>query len=217
MAVKLLIFDLDGTLVDSAEDIARSINELRARLDHSRLRLEDVYAYIGDGVGKLLERSFPNASKEILDRAKEMYLPIYRRRLLDNTRPYPGVTQALDALRECGCTLTVLTNKPLRESLMILEGLGLRHYFRAVHGGDSFERRKPDPMGVRRLLDDSRLSPAEALFVGDSHVDLETARNAAVRCCLVSYGIRAFEAAALDPDFRVDDLRELRRLVEVGT
>ena len=214
--MKLVIFDLDGTLIDSAKDIAHSVNELRERMDRSPLPLDVIESYIGNGVRVLLERAFGDAAAAAIDEAQRMYLPIYRRRLLDNTRAYPGVVETLDELQNGGRTLAVLTNKPRRESLMILEGLGLRKYFRSVYGGDSFERKKPDPSGVRHLLDEEGRTPDEVLFVGDSRVDLETARNAGVRSCLVSYGIRPEAAAALEPDFRIDDMRELTAIVLVG-
>lgn len=208
--VKLVVFDLDGTLIDSAEDIARAVNELRERFELAPLPLETIESYIGNGVRKLLERALPGFERESVEDAHEIYLPIYRRRLLDNTRAYPGVVPALEELDVAGRTLAVLTNKPLKESLLILEGLGLRRHFAQVYGGDSFEHKKPDPTGLRCLLDETNAGPRETLFVGDSAVDLETARNAGVRCCLVTYGIRPETVAALEPDLRVDDLRELR-------
>lgn len=211
--VKLVVFDLDGTLIDSAEDIAHAVNELREQLELAPLPTEKVESYIGNGVGKLLERAFPGFGREKLDDALARYLPIYRRRLLDNTALYPGVVPALEELGARGCTLAVLTNKPLKESIMILEGLSLHHHFAQIYGGDSFEHKKPDPAGLRRLLDESSATPRETLFVGDSAIDLETARNAGVPCCLVTYGIRPETIASLEPDMRVDDLRELVSIV----
>lgn len=212
---KLLIFDLDGTLVDSARDVALSVNELLGELGLPPLPLEQIYGYIGEGVRKLLARSLSPSGRRRhpteLDRVQGRYLVIYRRRLLDHTRPYPGVEETLRALGERGLTLAVLTNKPRRESLQILSGLDLAKHFRAVEGGDSFARRKPDPMGVRHLLNGLGAGPAETLFVGDSGVDLQTARNAGIRCCLVRYGIAATEG--LEPDFFVHDLRELVPIV----
>jgi len=207
--MKLVIFDLDGTLVDSAEDIARAVNEMRDQFELAPLPLDEIESYIGNGVRKLLERALPGSEREVVDRAHEIYLPIYRRLLLDNTRPYPGVVPALEELDVRGHTLSVLTNKPRRESIMILEGLGLHRHFAQVYGGDSFEHKKPDPTGVRCLIDEAGAEMHETLFVGDSSVDLETARSAGVRCCLVTYGIRSETVASLEPDYWVDDLREL--------
>ncbi|GMR22805.1 MAG: phosphoglycolate phosphatase [Acidobacteriota bacterium] len=212
--VKLVIFDLDGTLVDSAEDIAHAVNEMREQFALAPLPLDEIESYIGNGVRKLLERALPGFEREIVEAAHEIYLPIYRRRLLDNTRAYPGVVPALEELDVLGYTLSVLTNKPLNESMMILEGLGLRQHFAQVYGGDSFEHKKPDPTGLRRLLEEADAGTHETLFVGDSSVDLETARNASVRCCLVTYGIRPETVASLEPDFRIDDLRDLVSLMD---
>ena len=211
--VKLVIFDLDGTLIDSAEDIAHSVNEVRDQLEVSPLPLATIEGYIGNGVRRLLELALADSERDVVDRAHELYLPIYRRRLLDNTRPYPGVVPALEELDGSERTLAVLTNKPVRESVMILEGLGLRRHFAFVYGGDSFEHKKPDPTGAEHLLDDVGVGCDETLFVGDSSVDLETARRARVPCCLVTYGIQPERIASLEPDYRVDDLRELAPIV----
>ncbi len=213
--MKLIIFDLDGTLVDSGEDIARSVNELleastRPALPHSRIR-----SYVGDGVRRLLERSLGEASDAELARAEALYLSIYRRRLLETTRPYPGVVPALEILRR-ERSLAVLTNKPVAESLTILDGLDLRRYFRTVCGGDSFARKKPDPIGVRFLQEEAGADAAETLLVGDSTVDYSTARNAGIRSCLVRYGMGPWDQATEKPDLVVDDLRELASLVHSG-
>jgi len=216
---RLVIFDLDGTLVDSAEDIALSVNELLGELGRSPLPVEQLRGYIGNGVRKLLERTLAATASSPglpgegeLDGAVARYLPIYRRRLLDHTRAYPGVEEALRTLgRERA--LAVLTNKPRRESVMILEGLALYRHFRAVYGGDSFAERKPHPMGVHHLLDELGCTAAETLFVGDSAVDVRTARSASVRSCLVAYGIGYADAKDLEPDLVVQDLRELARAV----
>ena len=219
----LLIFDLDGTLVDSAEDIALSVNELRGDLGRAPLPLETVQSYIGNGVRRLLARALgsPDSgaaptrtppSETELDLAVSRYLPIYRRRLLDHTRAYPGVPEAIEDLARSR-TLAVLTNKPRQESLLILEGLSLAGHFSAVYGGDSFSHRKPHPAGVNHLLSELGGAPKETLFVGDTSVDMETAANASVRSCLVSYGMGFAEAKELEPDLVVDDLRDLARAV----
>ncbi len=212
--MKLIIFDLDGTLVDSTEDIARSVNELLETLSRAPLPHERIRGYIGNGVRRLLERALGETGPSELARAEERYLAIYRRRLLETTRAYPGVAPALQALYG-ECALAVLTNKPLRESLLVLDGLGLTRYFQAVYGGDSFPRKKPDPAGVLHLLGETSASASETLFVGDSVVDLETASNAFVRSCLVVYPASTPSPEdELRPDFFVHDLREVVALVQ---
>jgi phosphoglycolate phosphatase len=213
--VKLIIFDLDGTLVDSGEDIARSVNELLGRGGRPALPHEQVKSYIGDGVRKLLERSLGDAEAAEIARAEKLYLSIYRRRLLETTRPYPGVVPALEALHR-ELPLAVLTNKPVRESLLVLEGLHLMRYFRSLYGGDSFAAKKPDPIGVRFLREEIEASAEETLFVGDSTIDSRTARNAGVRFCLFRGGLGPWNPADEPPDIVVDDLRELLPLVHSG-
>ena len=209
--MKLIIFDLDGTLVDSALDIALSVNELLTVMEREPLPLPRVENFIGDGVRKLLDRSLGGASDDELDRAHALYLPIYQRRLLEHTRAYPGVRETLSALT-AQRVLAVLTNKPVRESRLLLEGLDLDRFFHAVYGGDSFQARKPDPAGTLELMRELGAEAGETLFVGDSAVDFETARRASVRFCLVTYGIGT-ETLKSEPDFRLNDLRELLSIV----
>ena len=212
----LIIFDLDGTLVDSRQDIATSVNELLTGLGRPELPSEEVFAFIGNGVRKLLERSLQgSATSEKLDEAVELYLQIYRRRLLDTTSVYPGVREALMELEAFTSAprKSVLTNKPTKESLAVLEGLDLARFFDRVHGGESFPKRKPDPMGVDALIESTGARREQTLLVGDSCVDYDTARNAHIRVSLVTYGIGAEEVRSLSPDFFIDDMRELLPIV----
>jgi phosphoglycolate phosphatase len=206
--MELIIFDLDGTLVDSKQDIATSVNEVLSLMGSPNLPKETIYGYIGDGVRCLIERSLGDASSEDVDRAHEMFLPVYRRHLLDTTLPYRGVREALRAL-DTGRTLAILSNKPTRESIAVLQGLNLHHHFDFVYGGESFPKRKPDPMGINALMKETGAARERTIMVGDSRVDYEAARNASVSACLVSYGIGAADVLMLDPDYLVDDLREL--------
>ncbi len=215
-SMKLVIFDLDGTLIDSAEDIAHSVNEVRTLLALEPLPLDEIESYIGNGVRRLLDLALEGCGPEARERAHSVYLPIYRRRLLDNTKPYPGVLAALEQLDVPGHSLAVLTNKPVRESVQILEGLGMHRYFAPVYGGDSFPRKKPDPTGVNHIIEEAGAQRSKTLFVGDSSVDFETARNAGVRCCLVTYGIRPKHIATLEPDYRIDDLRKLTAIIDAA-
>jgi phosphoglycolate phosphatase len=213
--IDLIVFDLDGTLVDSITDIASSVNELLGSLGRPLLPRAQIQSYVGDGVRKLLERSLAGIAEADLAREEGRYLSIYRRRLLETTKPYPGVVPALEALHR-EFPLAVLTNKPAMESVRILTGLGLARYFRAIYGGDSFARKKPDPVGVRFLQEELGAEPAATLLVGDSTVDYQTARNAGIRSCLVRYGLGPWNEAEERPDFAIEDLRELLELVHSG-
>lgn len=205
----LVIFDLDGTLVDSRRDIATSVNELLVRTGRPPLPAERVFGFIGNGVRKLLERSLGgNVEEREIEEALEVFLPIYRSHLLDTTLPYPGVREALEALAP-GRQLAVLTNKPTSESVSLLEGLELRRYFGQVHGGDAFPHRKPHRIGVDSLIESTGARREYTLMVGDSRVDFETAHNAEIAVSLVSYGIGAAEVRTLAPDYIIDDLRQL--------
>jgi phosphoglycolate phosphatase len=129
--------------------------------------------------------------------------------MLDNTQLYPGVKNALDRLHAAGAKMAVLTNKPVRFSRSIVEGLGLKQHFFQVYGGNSFEQKKPDPIGIETLLRESGLARERTIMVGDSGVDVQTARNAKVQACGVSYGFQPESFVEYPPDFVVDDMAEL--------
>jgi phosphoglycolate phosphatase len=206
--VRVLIFDLDGTLIDSKLDLALSVN---AALEHmGRVPLEHarIYGYVGDGAPTLLRRALgEGATEEEVERGLGYFLDYYRAHMLDNTVPYPGVCDGLAQLD--GRDKAVLTNKPVRFSKAILAGLGLANYFRYIYGGNSFERKKPDPMGVEILLRDFGAAPREAMMVGDSEVDVQTARKAGIWACGVTYGLGSSRLADFPPDLFVDSLTEL--------
>ncbi len=206
--VRVLIFDLDGTLIDSKLDLALAVNATRAHRRLAPLPHDQIYGYIGDGAAMLIRRSLgDNAREEDVQQALEYFLKYYRAHMLDNTLPYPGVREGLERL--AGRAMAVLTNKPVRFSRAILEGLGLAPYFRYVYGGNSFERKKPDPMGVEVLLRDFGAAPHEAMIVGDSEIDVLTARNAGAWACGVTYGLGSERLAQHPPDLLVDSLTEL--------
>jgi len=206
--VRALIFDLDGTLIDSERDLALSVNATlehlgRPALDHSRIA-----SYVGRGAPKLIEQALGTGSTvEECQAGLEYFLSYYRQHMLDHTITYPGVREGLAVLE--GMPMAVLTNKPVRFSERILEGLGLRKYFRFIYGGNSFETKKPDPAGARVLLKDLDAAPNEAMVVGDSEVDVQTARNAGTWACGVTYGLGMKGLAQYPPDILVDSLEEL--------
>lgn len=201
----LYIFDLDGTLVDSRSDLARCVNRARADLGLAALPEEEIYGYIGEGVARLMERALPPERRSRLDEATARFREHYARHLLDTTRVYDGVPDLLEALASRGAWLAVATNKPEVFSRAILEGLGIAHRFSLVVGGDTLPERKPSALPVRHILAAARAPVDRTLLVGDSAVDVETARNAGVAVCAVSWGLGGKEAlASLRPDFLAD-------------
>jgi len=210
----LLIFDLDGTLIDSKQDLARAVNAARAHLGLPPIDDQLVYSYVGDGAPVLIRRTMgPEASEQDVQRALQFFLAYYGEHKLDCTRPYPGVPEALDRLQRAGVPMAVLTNKPVHTSRAILDGLGLGKYFRAVYGGNSFQHKKPHPVGVEALMAECAAARDRTMVVGDSAVDIRTARNAGVRSCGVTYGFQPETLRDDPPDLLVDGLEELADIV----
>jgi len=208
LGIRCLIFDLDGTLIDSKLDLALSVNATLEHMGRPPLPHQTIYGYVGNGAQTLVQRALgQNATDQEAEAGLAYFLSYYREHMLDNTVVYPGVREGLDLLDDC--PMAVLTNKPVRFSNWILEGLGLFRYFRYVYGGNSFERKKPDPLGVEVLLRDLRATPLETMMVGDSDVDVRTARNAGIWACGVSYGLGLEGMRAAPPDLMVDSLVEL--------
>jgi phosphoglycolate phosphatase len=205
----LLVFDLDGTLVDSQRDLTEAVNATRAWMGLGPLPPEMVSRYVGNGAPVLIQRALPDAGEEEVARGLKYFLQYYREHMLDSTRLYPGVREALDELHDAHVPLAVLTNKPIRFTLQMLEGLRLDLHFFRVYGGNSFPEKKPHPMGLEALIEEARAERDRTVMVGDSAVDVETARNAHVRACGVRWGFQPETFAGSPPDFLIDDLREL--------
>ena len=211
----LLIFDLDGTLIDSQLDLAHSVNATLVYMGKPVISHELVATYVGNGAPVLMRRALgPAATEEQVAQALDFFIRYYAEHCLDNTSLYPGVRDALDRLRaHNGVQMAVLTNKPVRISNHIISGLGCGGHFFRVYGGNSFERKKPDPMGIEKLLSESGAPRESAVMVGDSSVDIRTARNANIRACGVSYGFQPETFTEEPPDFIIDDLRQLPDLL----
>ena len=208
--MNLLIFDLDGTLIDSKLDLVHSVNAARHLMGLPNISEALVSSYVGDGAPVLMRRALgPAASDADVQRALEFFLAYYRDHMLDNTYLYPGVREALDGLLEGGAKMAVLTNKPVRFSHAIIDGLGLGGHFFQVYGGNSFEQKKPDPVGIEALLAESGAARERTIMVGDSGVDVRTARNARVLACGVSYGFQPESFLQDPPDILVDEMSEL--------
>ncbi len=211
--IRLVVFDLDGTLIDSSADLAAGINTMLARLAPAAapLPLEQVRRFIGDGARVLVERSLAAAGLTTpVEEAVPLFLEAYAGHLLDATRLYPGVVDALDRLRPRA--LAVLTNKPGGFSRTILEGLGVADRFERIYGGDDVPR-KPDPAGLVRLMQDSGCAADETVMVGDSANDVLTARRAGVRSVGVLGGFDPAGLEAQAPDDVIPGLAALPDLL----
>jgi phosphoglycolate phosphatase len=212
--LRLFIFDLDGTLIDSKLDLALAVNATRAHVGLSPLPHPQIYDYVGDGAPLLIRRALgPGFDDAAVEAALGFFLVYYRAHMLDNTVAYPGVAEALAELAAGGRHLAVLTNKPVRFSRDILAGLGLADYFRAIYGGNSFERKKPDPYGVEVLRREAGAEARQTLMVGDSEIDVLTGRNAGTWTCGVTYGLGSERLHQTPPDLLVDSLTELSAAV----
>jgi phosphoglycolate phosphatase len=206
--VRALIFDLDGTLVDSKLDLALAVNAALEEMGRSPLPHEQILGYIGQGAPSLIARALGHGtSEEECRRGLEFFIEYYSVHKLDNTVPYPGVRETLDALS--GMPMAVLSNKPVGASRSILQGLGLADHFRIIYGGNSFERKKPDPMGIEIILREFGAAPSQVMVVGDSEIDVQTARNAGAWICGVTYGFGSHRLAEFPPDLLVNNLTEL--------
>jgi len=208
----LLIFDLDGTLVDSKKDLTSSVNYVRSTFGLSALTEDQIAGFIGDGAQMLIRRALGmQASEADVQSGVQLFLSYYREHMLDASVLYPGVDETLKRLSDC--RLAVLTNKPIRFSRTMLEGLGILGHFAAVYGGNSFEKKKPDPIGVFQILQDTQAQLEDTWMIGDSSVDVLTGRNAGVRTCGVSWGYAVETFAHTPPDFLIHRFGELEPLV----
>jgi phosphoglycolate phosphatase len=228
MAPRLVVFDLDGTLIDSRIDLANSVNAMLAHLGKPELPHAVIATYIGDGASMLVRRALGDPEGDVHDEeyvaeALEYFLAFYRIHKLDYTYVYEGVVEALDAIRANypGVPMAVLTNKPVRPSRDICAHFGLDKYFFQNYGGNSFHTKKPDPAGLLALIDEAsamdsvggRILPSQTVMIGDSDVDVLTARNCGARSigCLFGLAPHSLEPAA--PDALADSPADWPRLL----
>ena len=222
--IRLLIFDLDGTLVDSRADLSNSVNAMLRHYGKPELPADVIASYIGNGAPMLVRRSLGDPDDEnFVQEALFYFMAYYREHKLDNTYVYEGMKEALEAIRKGhnGAVpggrhtpkMAVLSNKPVVPSRGIVDALGLGPYFFQVYGGNSFHTKKPDPAGVQALLEESGATAEQTVIIGDSDVDIITARNAGIYSIGVTYGLAPHTLQGAPPDILVDKPHELATIL----
>jgi len=214
-SIKLVIFDLDGTLIDSRLDLVHSVNAAIRHIGKPELPEHLIASYVGDGAPALIQRALggDTVDEALIRKGLAFFLTYYRDHKLDHTTLYEGIKTALSQVQNSGNgvprKMAVLTNKPVNPSRAIVEALGLKPFFSQVYGGNSFETKKPDPEGARKLLSESGARPEQAAIVGDSHTDIETGHNAGLWTVGVTYGFAPQTLMDARPDVLVDTPAEL--------
>jgi phosphoglycolate phosphatase len=216
--LRLLIFDLDGTLIDSRLDLIHSVNAMLRHLGRAELHGDVIASYVGDGAPALVRRALENTEDEALLRtALEYFLGYYRLHKLDHTTVYEGILELLARIARSSNgvqrQMAVLTNKPVNPSRDIVQALGMTDFFVRIYGGNSFVTKKPDPLGIKTLLEEAGVPAEEALMIGDSSIDVLTGRNAGLWTCGVTYGFSPQSLETVPPDVLVDYPQELAELL----
>jgi phosphoglycolate phosphatase len=227
--VRLLVFDLDGTLIDSRLDLIHSVNAMLRHIERPELDGDVIASYVGDGAPTLVRRALGDTDDEaLLRKAMEYFLGYYRQHKLDHTTVYEGIPEVLARLANSSNgvesnavppdgvprQMAVLSNKPVVPSRDIVRALGLGDFFVCVYGGNSFTTKKPDPLGVRTIMQETGVAADEALIIGDSAVDVLTGRNAGLWTCGVTYGFAPHSLEQSPPDVLVESPRELGELLQ---
>jgi phosphoglycolate phosphatase len=223
-SIKLVIFDLDGTLIDSRLDLVHSVNAALRHIGRAALPDDVIASYVGDGAPILIQRALggEKVDEAVVREGLQFFLSYYREHKLDHTTVYPGIHESLAAIQNIEGTngsiprqrsMAVLSNKPVGPSRAIVEALGLGPFFGQVYGGNSFSAKKPDPEGARKLLEENGALPEETVIVGDSHVDIETGRNAGLWTVGVAYGFAPHTLPPAAPDVIVSTPLELAEIL----
>jgi len=213
--IKLVIFDLDGTLIDSRLDLVHSVNAALRHIGRPELPDDVIASYVGDGAPILIQRALGGEAidEALVRQGLQFFLSYYREHKLDHTTVYEGVREALGFIQRASNgvprKMAVLSNKPVVPSRAIVEALGLGSFFTQIYGGNSFASKKPDPEGARKLLEEMGVLAEETAIVGDSHVDVETGRNSGLSTVGVSYGFAPHTMDECPPDVLVDTPWEL--------
>jgi phosphoglycolate phosphatase len=219
-SIKLVIFDLDGTLIDSRLDLVHSVNAAIRHIGRTELPDDVIASYVGDGAPVLIQRALGGdaTDESLVRKGLEFFLSYYREHKLDHTTVYAGIREALTAIQQPAAhssgngqprKMAVLSNKPVNPSRAIVEALGLGTFFSQIYGGNSFATKKPDPEGARKLLEENNVRPEQTVIVGDSHTDVETGKNANLWTIGVTYGFAPQTLEQAIPDVIVDAPTEL--------
>jgi len=216
-SIRLLVFDLDGTLIDSRLDLIHSVNAMLRHFERAELSDDVIASYVGDGAPALVRRALGDSADEALFQpALNYFLGYYRIHKLDHTTVYAGIPEVLTRLATPSNgvkrLMAVLSNKPVNPSRDIVRALGLSDFFVQVYGGNSFTTKKPDPLGIQAILKETGIPAGEAVIVGDSSVDVLTGRNAGLWTCGVAYGFAPHTLDATPPDVLIDNPKELADL-----
>ena len=216
-SIRLLIFDLDGTLVDSRLDLIHSVNAMLRHFGRPELPGDLIATYVGDGAPMLVRRALSDQDDEqFLRSALEYFLAYYRIHKLDHTVVYAGIPETLKRIAAPSNgvqrQMAVLSNKPVNPSRDIVQALGLGDFFVRIYGGNSFPTKKPDPLGVETILAEIGTSATEAMFIGDSSIDVQTGRNAGLWTCGVTYGFAPHTLEEVPPDVLIESPQELAEL-----
>ena len=211
--IRLIVFDLDGTLIDSRKDLTNSINAMLAEFGRDPLPEEIIATYIGDGAGMLVRRALGDPEDEpLVENALRHFLAHYREHKLDFTYVYAGVFESLEAMHTTAAgerrKMAVLTNKPVGPSVAICDALGLSPYMFRIYGGNSFASKKPDPEGLNTLIREAGAAPGETLMIGDSSVDILTARRAGAWVIGCRFGLSSHTVESIPSDCLVDNAAE---------
>ena len=224
--IRLLVFDLDGTLIDSRLDLIHSVNAMLQHIGRPALDGHVIASYVGDGAPALVRRAIGDTNDEELFRAAmEYFLGYYRIHKLDHTTVYAGMAETLASLADPSRgnpsngvrrQMAVLSNKPVNPSRDIVQALGLGEFFVRIYGGNSFLTKKPDPLGVQTILHETGVAADEALIIGDSSIDVLTGRNAGMWTCGVTYGFAPHSLEEVPPHVLIETPRELGELLHGG-
>jgi phosphoglycolate phosphatase len=214
--IRLLVFDLDGTLVDSRLDLTNAVNAMLRKYRRPELPCDLIATYIGDGAPMLVRRALGDPDdQKFVDEALIFFMTYYREHKLDNTYVYQGVKDSLQAIQSAhngNLKMAVLSNKPVNPSRAIVEALGLGHFFFQTYGGNSFPSKKPDPQGALELLKEARVKPQQAVMIGDSANDVLTAQNAGMYSVGLTYGLSPATLEKVPPDVLLDRPDEVGEL-----